>query len=490
MLSSDFLIRRYSPPTCTLEIWGQNSFFVWQSSRKVINETTFKLHFDDPKLPDTQQITLSGDRIELQYLCDVVTSYIQNLVRVCADNFSDHSNCLTLEQAQEQKAVVSEEEKEPQWPEIELPKLKPVNLYHHKLDFGSLNSDKIQSSINLSICQLFDLANALEEYNNDVESFPGLYAAKTRKKILVWGSVAAVIILGVSTPLVGVKLGLLNPQISFNNRQSPSNQSNLREILPPVPPPPNTEEVPSPELPPTLAEQEPLSPPDNITPAEAPPRNPDVEVVVPPSRVLPPPPNVPPAPEQTTIVVTPHSPENITPPQVSRQPGQNMANPYPVLADQGMLSYTVPTLPDLPPLVASSPANPQPNYNPVPPNQDNSSLSRLPREKTPLAKNSLLDTIPQVAEVREYFQERWQPPEKLQQTLEYRLILAPDGSLARINPLGGAARLYLDRTNMPLIGESFVSAPEVENPQIRLVLGPDGTVKTFLEPNQLTSSRS
>jgi hypothetical protein len=86
--------------------------------------------------------------------------------------------------------------------------------------------------------------------------------------------------------------------------------------------------------------------------------------------------------------------------------------------------------------------------------------------------------------VRQYFQARWQPPDSLKQTLEYRLTLNQDGSLERIAPLGQAAKIYLDRTNMPLLGEPFVSPlepPLVEKPNIRLVLSPDRTVKTFME---------
>jgi hypothetical protein len=87
-----------------------------------------------------------------------------------------------------------------------------------------------------------------------------------------------------------------------------------------------------------------------------------------------------------------------------------------------------------------------------------------------------------VAETREYFQSRWQPPESLKHTLEYRLVLNQDGSLKQIIPLGQAAKIYLDRTNMPLLNQPFVSPLDVPgNPQLRLVLGSDGTVRTFME---------
>jgi len=95
---------------------------------------------------------------------------------------------------------------------------------------------------------------------------------------------------------------------------------------------------------------------------------------------------------------------------------------------------------------------------------------------------TLFDNIPQVAEVRSYFQKRWQPPSGLSQTLEYSLTLNADGSIQRIIPLGKAAGDFIDRTDIPLPGEPFVSAVDGgRNPSIRLVLTPDGKVSTFLE---------
>ncbi len=92
------------------------------------------------------------------------------------------------------------------------------------------------------------------------------------------------------------------------------------------------------------------------------------------------------------------------------------------------------------------------------------------------------DTIPQVAEVRRYFQQRWSPPQGLAQTLEYTLTIAPNGTIRQITPLGQAAGDYIDRTGIPLVGEPFVSPlSNGRNARIRLVLSPDGKVQTFLE---------
>jgi len=90
--------------------------------------------------------------------------------------------------------------------------------------------------------------------------------------------------------------------------------------------------------------------------------------------------------------------------------------------------------------------------------------------------------IPQVAEVKRYFEQRWQPPTNLAEPLEYLLYLNRDGSLQRIIPLGETSKTNLDQTKIPLLNEPFVSSLSAEGtPQIRVVLGTNGKVETFLE---------
>jgi hypothetical protein len=189
--------------------------------------------------------------------------------------------------------------------------------------------------------------------------------------------------------------------------------------------------------------------------------------VIPPP-TLPPPPVTGSLPGGTAIVIEPNN-QNIpiTAPPVTGAQGTNaLANLPPTTMNP---TPATPKLPNLPPI---SPINPEnANLDPKPP----TSTAKAP-------ETNLLDTIPQVAETREYFQSRWQPPESLKHTLEYRLVLNQDGSLKQIIPLGQAAKIYLDRTNMPLLNQPFVSPLDISgNPQLRLVLGSDGTVRTFME---------
>ncbi|MGB3266373.1 MAG: hypothetical protein WBA89_20735, partial [Microcoleus sp.] len=95
---------------------------------------------------------------------------------------------------------------------------------------------------------------------------------------------------------------------------------------------------------------------------------------------------------------------------------------------------------------------------------------------------NLFDTIPQVSEARTYFEERWKPTEKMEQTLEYSIQIDENGSIETIFPMGKAAADYIEQVNMPLAGEPFVSpVSNGKNPKIRVVLRPNGRVQTFLE---------
>jgi len=88
----------------------------------------------------------------------------------------------------------------------------------------------------------------------------------------------------------------------------------------------------------------------------------------------------------------------------------------------------------------------------------------------------------QIQEVIAYFENQWQPPANLKQSLEYRLLLNEDGSIKKVVPLGKASGLYLSQTNIPVNGESFMTPPDpTQSSTIRLLLNPDGNVQAFIE---------
>jgi len=73
---------------------------------------------------------------------------------------------------------------------------------------------------------------------------------------------------------------------------------------------------------------------------------------------------------------------------------------------------------------------------------------------------------------------RWEPPSSLKQNLEYSLVLDVDGSIERIEPLGQAARNYVDQNNALKVNALF---PEMAKILEFSSSNPDGQVQTFLE---------
>lgn len=441
------LIRKYTPPTCTLEIWGNSSPLAVWIGKNVLNDAHFELRFDDPRLSEEKQVSIKGDRTQLQLLGEIVANYVQNLL-------SSPVSALSL--------VASSP------PPNNLPSLPSLHcqgLLQHQLFLGSLIADRDKQSLELTTSQLFDLANALEEYNHESPLIPQLIRQKTRKNALMWtGLIASALI-----TIGGIAIAIYQQQEPANNDLTTNpNSAKIPQPLPTLPLPPTGTAAPSPNLPANLGNKTPLPPPPPVGTVPAPVRPSSVPLVIPPPPTLPAPPATGSLPGSTAIVIEPNNEKiPITAPPVTNNQGTNaLVNVNPITMNP---TPAPPKLPNLPPL--------------TPPNPENVNLAPKPPTSTAkAAETNLLDTIPQVAETREYFKSRWQPPESLKHTLEYRLVLNQDGSLKQIIPLGQAAKVYLDRTNMPLLNEPFVSPLDIAgNPQLRLVLGSDGTVRTFME---------
>ena len=88
------------------------------------------------------------------------------------------------------------------------------------------------------------------------------------------------------------------------------------------------------------------------------------------------------------------------------------------------------------------------------------------------------------SEVKSYFNQRWIPAEELKQSIEYRLQISSNGTLAKVTPVGQIAEIYLDKTAMPVLGETIVANADLSSPvTVRLILTPNGDVKAFPENN-------
>ncbi len=445
-LVKDVQLRRYTPPTCTLELWQSRR--LWQGTPKTLPpDYRFVLNFDDPRLPEVEQLTLSGTPQELEALATAVETYLQQRL----SPFPSDPNSYPEPKFHPDETSFS---------------LRPQgNLSHELLGLGA--------PISLSTSQLYDLMLALESFRlQDLEPSHRLIAAPMADQPIGFWLGSAIAAGGiVAIAITGILVRQFLPQEEVTVKENlplpVQNSFQFNEVSSMVPPPPRAN-TPSPQLTETLALRDPLPAPSAVLAANSPSRNPNLPLVVPPERVRPPDLAAPPPPGQTAIAIPdPASLQPLVPPEEPPSPEALAILPRPggqPLPYGGQVLPPVPNFPALPP--STNPVGFLPPRNrPVPPRSAN-----------------LLDTIPQVKEVRQFYQQQWQPSEDQTQTLEYRLQINPDGVVQKTVPLGRAASIFLAQLPQPAPGEPLVS-PLANNKgeTIRLVLTPLGDVKAFLE---------
>ena len=435
------VIHRFTPPTCTLEIKGKKSPLSRWQNKDILKKLQFKLSLDDPRLPTNRQITIQGDRQELENLKAIVDDYIQNylnpgfeLPKESALNINNHRQV-----------------------DGELPYLKTQGLVNHELFLGNLNRDRNTNKIKLSTVQLFDLVSALEAYNTQFHTLPELNQNQAKSLVPLWSSIAAVVLVavGIATVLLEIPSG---QNVISSSKSKPSTPiPQLDEVVPPQAFENDKKQKPQ------------LKPNQTLSSAKR----------------LPPPP----------AVDTPKPKPNIPDPadyslsKVARNSGLNRQQA------QAESTITVPLEPERE--SANSNFNielPQQNDPTIPEATTDNSKPQLKSErlKDPLLESanskqenivkSLPTQLSQIQQVRAYFQEKWQPPADLRQSLEYRLYLNADGSIKRVVPIGKASKLYLSKTEIPVRGETFISpSTKSQSSVIRLLLNPDGGVKVLIE---------
>lgn len=493
----NYLIKRYTPPTCILEIYQRGSLIPLINSNPDSDQINFQLHFDDPRLPQEEKITLTGDRNLLARLREQVNSYISQYLQetVIEENNIDSQIQPSINQTETQNISLTDR-----------------GLCHHQLLY-SLGEKR---TVNLSNTQLFDLANVLENYHLESAFISEQHNKSQGKKLSLIATILGLV------SFIGGFWWWRNQQIIANQNQTDDSlelnseeiSSNIEEAIPPspldpttippmilptetedlknratLPPPPATlTQPPIPENLPLMQDNLPEIP----LPQPSPTTNQNTIVAPDQNNILPPPqaPLLPPAPPPPAI---PNPNENViainTTPQPIPQPSIPQSQPIqstnstttnyqprlsrlPVLQSGNSQSFTNPNLDidvnDSEKKINQVAINQAPNLTPKSP------------ENEPSTPNQSLTTNSVTQEVKQYFQAKWQPPENLTRSIEYRLLVNENGSLSRIIPLGQVAQVFLDRTGMPLLGEPIASSPS-ESATIRLILSPNGNVQTFQE---------
>jgi len=464
------VLRRYTPPTCTLEILAKQSPLSRWAGQTVLKNLRFQLNLDDPKQPKENWIVVTGDRLQLEELSEAVQTYVQAFLhRVQVDLDGPQTpqsvGTLTERQTTSDRQVLT-------LPTVRAIGLEPSGLLRHRLNLGHLAPSPEQSTITLSTLQLFDLADALDQYTADVLALPSLPQRGILKAMPNWGQVAAMAVLavGVTTSLLRMTdASLQNREVAPVSSQGASSQDQrIANQLPPS----------------AVQNASPLAP---VTAVPTLPPPPPLGSQLP--QPLPAPQK---SPNQANTKLTPEQQKKQTIANLRKVPVQGAAPntvsidqlPAPSVLGQGSVASR-PVAP-LKPNAASR----QTGIASAPPEGLPEASLKAPAQREPsrasdfqaAASASAFDVIPQIAEAREYFASRWKPPEKLTQALEYTIQVDAEGKVERIIPLTEASGQFIDYTEIPPAGEDLVSPlKKGKAARIRLLLGADGKVQTLLE---------
>lgn len=565
---SNPVIRRYTPPTCTLEIWAQKSPISRWAKQSVLKQLTFELQLDDPRLSEEDKVTIRGDREQLEALCTKVSDYVQELLQKDTENFwlsfqasqanhqaineppprdlsntsafahasnadtsnADTSNTNTSNTGNSNTDTSNTGNSNAAFSQTPTGSihLQPNTHLKHKLFLGSLTNRSTGEFVELSLLQLFDLASALENYSAEFIALPmsSSNAAQRGNTWSTWGPVAAVVAIAAGlTPVTWQYANRLREQqvatesspqentVASNSSPlqtssqpglSPSsslpNQPALTADLPlPVSPLPATSSIPpqtgtagqpqqlkpniptSPQAPSNNSFIKPPTPNSNTLTIPAPPSSQiaNSSIKLPTAKVK----------QNSQATINSNLTQNklppITPP--SNVP-EAIKNPLTSSLTSADLSSKKINETSKPAAVLNPDVSLGSGNNRASDSTDTSGLiatlrqSRQSNSSQIATGDSSLISSKQIAEVKKYLKQRWQPPSGLKQSLEYSLTVGVDGSIEQILPLGKAARENFSSTGMPAIGDPFISPSKTgQDARIRAVFSPNGKVQVLPE---------
>ncbi|MGB7414081.1 MAG: DUF4335 domain-containing protein [Thermosynechococcaceae cyanobacterium] len=481
--------RRYTPPTCTLEITAQTSALSRWTRQPVLKSLDFLLSFKELRDRNQQPIEVKGSRDQLDSLSEAVSGYVEQLL---GHNLGELPTCSNT--PLEENIAPAETVKEPTKNADEAPPmpltlpvpvhLRPKSLLSHELVLGALATETSGQIVPLKASQLFDLATALDEYATEVETLPTQMPIPIRPAVPAWTRVAGLILLVGGTTFAVTQFfnsGFVDPTLTVSQEEksaSPAPQAS--SSLPPLPAdtaplPSPTQSLPQVPLPRRDAadripdegaslKQQPSG--GRSRPGSS--RSQDQVAILPSLPAPPPPINVNPTdlqkPDrlQAPTTIAGRSPTELGKTNL----GSDAGAPEPL--EQAAAPSAIAELDRESQLAPAAPA-------PV--------TSSAARQSSGSSKrnDTAFDVSPQISQARQYLASRWQAPQTLKQTLQYTLVLNPNGSIRQVKPRGQAASQYLSQTPIPGVNQPFVSPSQGKNTSIRVVLAPDGTVQTFLE---------
>lgn len=458
-------IHRFTPPTCTLEIQGNKSPLSRWTNQALLKNFRFQLKFDDPREPTANQVSVTGDRQDMEQLQMGVDSYIQKFLYSSfnLNNDSGLDSEINHQSSQNQ------------------PYLQPQGLSKHELFLGKLSHDGNSDRIQLSTVQLFDLVTALEAYKTQIAALPELKSTRAKVVIPLWSSVAAVMIAAIGITTFALRSPSPPNVASSSKPESSEDNSQLNDVVPPQIPKTAQKPVPQPKLNESLSSSTRLPPPPTVNSPKPKPDIPDpadydLSEVARKSGL-----NNSPT-EKNTVNQPIESKIQI--PAETKIVKEEFSQDKAIEQDLSQSAIIEPDQFDTKPQLNTE-INPNPDRELTQPNNSpiiTGEESAISGQNSDVALGNYFSQPSQLHEIKAYFKEKWQPPAELKQSLEYRLILNPDGSIRRVVALGKAAKLYLSKTSIPVKGEPFISPiSDSQKYQVRLLLSPDGRVQAFTE---------
>ena len=446
---SSEVVRKYTAPTCTLEIAANESVLARWTQKPTLKNQRFNLRFDDPRMGEDQWVVLRGDRLKLEALTDSVAHYVQTFLTRSPTFASPEADLVDSSLT----GVFLPENSQTHPQGITL---QPKGLLAHTLTLGTLATEATGPDLALTSTQLADLASVLDEHSAETIALPVLRRdfAWTRSTA-VWGKVAAGALLSVGlTATVLNQFGKSNQQPIVATSASSNDQRNA-----PVPLP-----VPPPSSPPFNTGNLPVPVPSNIPDPGAIASNQGVQV--------PPSPTSDPAQENpdsgTAETKTVIVPKTTSTPQGTTVdiPEAGGSNPAPVLRRPAAPSSST---------VQGVPVKPLPG----------SSLARKENATADAEPSPPIDRSAQLGEIQDQVSLRWTPPEKLSKDVEYILTVNADGTVVSVAPVGEIAQKYSSSVISNLSALTKLP-PTTGSYKVRVVLSaaenPADRVKAFIVP--------
>ena len=451
--SSGNVVRKYTAPTCTLEIAANASVLARWTQKPTLKNQRFNLRFDDPRLGEDQWVVLRGDRLKLEALTNEVAHYVQTFL-TRSPNFAS-SEADSVDSSLTGIFLPEHPQTHPHGIT-----LQPKGLLAHTLTLGTLATEATGPNLVLTSTQLADLASVLDEHSAQTIALPVLKRdfAWTRSPA-VWGKIAAGALLSVGlTATVLNQFGKSNQQPIVATSASSNDQRNAPVPLP-VPPP-------SFSPPPLNTGNLPVPVPSNIPDADAIASNQGVPIPPSPKSELAQENPEKGTAEAKTVIV----PKTTSTPQGTTVEIPEGRGPNPPLV------LRKPTFPASAQTAQGVPVKPLPG----------SSLARSKADDSADAEPlPLIDRSAQLGEIQDQVSRRWNPPETLSKDVEYLLTVKADGTVESIAPVGEIAQKYLSSVIANLNPLTKLS-PISGSYNVRVVLSASGSptdrVKAYIVP--------